>query len=236
MFRMSKGSRTARGLAAAALILSLTATTFAGGANAAPLTNKQECSVASQARSAAVTALHDAWKASASDLKALVSDAPKLRKELFSAWHDLKDVLMQAKDDLKALGLGAACQDKHDNDDTAPVAVAATTTTDTAALDAKAKAIVDQAIKDMKAVIDAARKAIADLAAATPSKDTTTDNTVKGDKQSANTEDNNVNEDVEDKNDDAKDNSSEKSKAKLTTSTTLRVNVARKNHGHDHND
>src|ERR1700737_1371125 len=110
MFRMSKGSRTARGLAAAALILSLTATTFDGGANAAPLTNKQECSVASQARSDALTALHTAWKASTSDLKALVSDAPKLRIELFSAWHDLKNVLIQAKDDLKDLGLGGACQ------------------------------------------------------------------------------------------------------------------------------
>ena len=117
MFSMSLGikSRTTRGLAAAALILSLTATTYAGSANAAPMANTQACTVASQARNAAMSALRDAWKASSSDLKTLAKDTPALRHDLMSAWRDLRSVMTQAVADLKDLGLGSACQ--HENED-----------------------------------------------------------------------------------------------------------------------
>lgn len=170
MFSMSLGNHAGRGLAAAALILSLTATTFAGSANAAPLANTQACKVASQARNDAMSALRNAWKASSSDLKALSKGTPELRHELMGAWRDLRSVLMQAVQDLKDLGLGSACQ--HENEDGAPT-MGAAITTDTTAVDAKVKAIVDQAIKDLQAVVDAARKSAADQTAAGASKDST---------------------------------------------------------------
>src|SRR6266850_5961390 len=82
MFSMSLGNRTARGLAAAALILSLTATTYAGSANAAPLAGEtQDCSSAAHARNDAVHLLHQAWKAFDGDLKDLAHDARKLQHE-----------------------------------------------------------------------------------------------------------------------------------------------------------
>jgi hypothetical protein len=211
MFRTSIAGRTTRALATGALILSLGATTFVGSANAAPLANTQACSAAAQARNDAVLALHDAWKASVADLKSLLTDANKGHEELhdalLSAWHDLKSVAMQAREDIHDVGLGVACH--HDEDDTnvTPAQGVATTTTDTSALDAKFKAIVDEAIKDMQAVVDGARKAVADLTAATSTTNGT--NVVKDEESTKANED----KDKEEKDDDDKDNSSEKSKA-----------------------
>jgi F0F1-type ATP synthase membrane subunit b/b' len=208
MFRMSLGirSRTARGLAAAALILSLSATT-AGSANAAPLA-ENDCSAAAHARNDAVHLLHTAWKAFDGDLKQLARDARKLQHEtektsaaatkdarstVASAKAELRDIVSQAHEDIQAVvELGTACKDNEDEDSTSATTAATTTTTtaptnatapavssgsahtfDTSGLDAKYKNIVDQAIKDMQAAVDAARKAVLDLTATAESKETT---------------------------------------------------------------
>ena len=134
MFRTMAG-RTTRAFAAGALILSLTATTFAGSANAAPLADdKTDCSTAAHARNDAVHLLHDAWKAFNGDLKTLASDARKLQHEsekasavatkdarhlIASAKAELRDIVSQAHSDIQAaVDLGSACSD--DTDSTIP--------------------------------------------------------------------------------------------------------------------
>jgi hypothetical protein len=255
MFPMSVFGRSTRAIAAGALILSLTATTLVGSANAAPLANTEACSAASQARNDAVHALRDAWKASTSDLKALANGTPELRHDAMSSWHDLKDVLMQAVQDLRALGLVSACRDE--NESTTPTVVSATT-------DQAVKDIVDTTIKDLQAIVDAARKSVASQTAANAPKDSTAsddpeDSTVadepkdqtdgaNGDEDKDSHEGNNAqdedrNANNEDKDDDAKDNSSEKSKAKSTTIVTTKnfaaaaksakLKGAANRHGHD---
>jgi hypothetical protein len=244
MFSMSLGlrSRTTHGLAAAALIFSLTATTYAGSANAAPMANTQACKVASQARNDAMSALRDAWKASSSDLKTLAKDTPALRHDLMDAWRDLRSVLMQAVADLKDLGLGSACQ--HENEDGAPTMGAVATTTDTTALDAQVKTIVDQAIKDLQAVVDAARKVVADPNATTEPKDSTASDEPKDSTDGNQAEDEDTNASNEDKNEDGdNDHSSATSTAKSTNvakatsvknSTNLKVKTNSNHNGHGH--
>src|SRR2546430_4443791 len=145
MFRTMAG-RTTRAFAAGALILSLTATTFAGSANAAPLADdKTDCSTAAHARNDAVHLLHTAWKAFDGDLKDLARDAGKLQHEtekesavlttdargvVASAKAELKGIASQAHSDIQAaVKLGAACSD--DEDSTTPTTTTTTTTTNT---------------------------------------------------------------------------------------------------------
>lgn len=161
MFPMSPSGRFARVLVACALIVSLAATTFVGSANAAPLGNSV-CSVAVQARETAVHSLFDAWRTAVGDLKSIATGKGAMR-EVFGAWRDLKEVVAQAKDDMKALS--AACR-QHDD---------TTATSASSALDAQLQAIVDKAITDMQAIVDAARKAAAETATAESPKDSTSD-------------------------------------------------------------
>ena len=254
MFR-TMADRTTRVFAAGALILSLTATSFAGSANAAPLADdKTDCSTAAHARNDAVHLLHTAWKAFDGDLKDLARDARKLQHEsekesavlttdarglVASAKAELKGIASQAHSDIQAaVELGAACSD--DEDSTTPTTTTTTTTTntttttsvtapsdstapadttgsartfDTSGLDSKYKDIVDQAIKDMQAVVDDARKAVLDMTKAAESAETTaTDvekvkhevDTAKADREEAKTA--------------AKDKSKDKSNAKSSNS------------------
>lgn len=260
MFSMSTGikSRTARGLAAAALILSLTATTFAGSANAAPLANEtQDCSAAAHARNDAVHLLHTAWKAFDGDLKDLAKDARKLqhesrkdkasavlttdaRAEVADAKQELKSISSKAHADIQAeVELGSACKDEEDADTTTTTTTTTTTSTsttapsdatapadstgsahtfDTSGLDSKYKDIVDQAIKDMQAVVDEARKAVLDMTAATESKDTTDDTKVKKDLETAKADREKDKADREEAKTAAKDKSKDKSDAKSSNS------------------
>src|SRR2546421_6111860 len=138
--------RATRVLAAGALILSLTAATFAGSANAAPLADeKTDCSTAAHARNDAVHLLHDAWKAFNGDLKTLASDARKLQHEsekasavatkdarhlIASAKAELRDIVSQAHSDIQAaVDLGSACSDDTDSTTTTPTTNTTTTTT-----------------------------------------------------------------------------------------------------------
>jgi hypothetical protein len=149
MFSMSLGGRTARGFAAAALILSLTATT-AGSANAAPLADEtQDCSSAAHARNDAVHLLHTAWKAFDGDLKNLARDARKLQHEsekasavaskdargvIASAKAEVKDIASQAHSDIQAaVDLGTACADESDSTTTTTTTTSVTAPTDATA-------------------------------------------------------------------------------------------------------
>src|SRR5688500_4569966 len=80
MFGTQIVNRTARGMAVGALILSVTAMTFAGSANAAPLA-ENGCSEAAHARNEATHLLNTAWKVFSGDLKDLASEARKLQHE-----------------------------------------------------------------------------------------------------------------------------------------------------------
>ena len=215
MFR-TMADRTTRVFAAGALILSLTATSFAGSANAAPLADdKTDCSTAAHARNDAVHLLHTAWKAFDGDLKDLARDARKLQHEtekesavltkdargvVASARAELKDIVSKAHSDIQAaVDLGTVCSDEDDSKTTMTTTTTTTTnnttttnsvtapsdatapadttggarTFDTSGLDPKYKDIVDQAIKDMQAVVDDARKAVLDMTKAAESKETT---------------------------------------------------------------
>jgi hypothetical protein len=212
MFGTKIAHRTARGMAVGALILSLSATTLGGSANAAPLADDtQGCKVAAHARNDAVHALHKAFKAFTGDLKELARDARKFqhdsekagivltkdaRDEVASAKQELKDIFTQAHEDLRAAAaadLGTACKDADEDDDndaaSTGAATATTTTstsaTDTSALDAKFKAIVDKAIADMQAVVDQAVTALTAVGVAVESKDTKDVSKVKKDLENA---------------------------------------------------
>ena len=256
MFSMSMGSRTARGLAAAALILSLTATTFAGSANAAP-SAESDCSVAAHARNDATHLLHKAWKAFDGDLKDLAKDARELQHEsrkdkasadltndaravVASAKQELKSIASQAHEDIQAaVDLGTACKDEGDEDDTTTTTTTTTTSTsttapsdstapadstgsahsfDTSGLDSKYKDIVDLAISDMQGVVDEATKAVADMSAATESKDTTDDSKAKKDAEKAKEVRETAKADREEAKTAAKDKSNDKSNAKSSNS------------------
>jgi hypothetical protein len=137
------GSRTARGFAAAALVLSLTATTLAGSAYAAPLA-ENDCSAAAHARNDAVHLLNTAWKAFEGDLKDLARDARQLQHEshktgdvvindardlVKDAKSELKDIRSQAHEDIQgAVELGTACKDE-DEDTTSSTDTNTTTNT-----------------------------------------------------------------------------------------------------------
>jgi hypothetical protein len=147
MFRTMAG-RTTRVFAAGALILSLTATTFAGSANAAPLAEeKTDCSTAAHARNDAVHLLHVAWTAFNGDLKTLASDARKLQHEsekasaaaskdargvIRSAKAELREIVSQAHSDIQAaVDLGAVCSDENDSTKSTTTTTNTTTTTTT---------------------------------------------------------------------------------------------------------
>jgi len=154
MFGTRIANRTARGMAVGALILSISATTFGGSANAAPLADEtQDCSAAAHARNDAVHLLHTAWKAFDGDLKDLAKDARELqhesrkdqasadltkdaRAEVASAKQDLKSIASQAHADIQdAADLGTACNDVEETTTTTT-----TTTSTTAPSDATAPA------------------------------------------------------------------------------------------------
>lgn len=148
MFRTSLTTQAARGIAAGALILSLTATSFAGSAYAAPLsTESQDCSTLAHERNDAVHLLHTAWKTFRGDLKDLARDARKMDKEsrkdedkasesarsiVADANKELTSIFKTAHSDIQeAADLGQACKDQDEDEDTTSTSTNTTTTTNT---------------------------------------------------------------------------------------------------------
>src|SRR5256885_8653172 len=227
MFRTTIGRRTARGMAVGALILSISATTFGGSANAAPSADdSKSCSTLAHARNDAVHTLHAAVKDMRDKLKDLARDAREVerdarhskaateitvdaRAEVADARAKLMDIWTTTHEKLQSLvELGQACKDENKDEDTTTssnTTVNTTTTvkdedkdedndedkdedkdeqktttsstlTDatTADLVAKYKEVVDQAIKDMQAVLDDVTAAVAKMT--TPAQ--STDNSV----------------------------------------------------------
>lgn len=252
MFRTSKAGRMAQGLAAAALIFSLSVTTFAGSANAAPLA---DCSEAAHARNDATHLLHSAWKVFNGDLKDLSNEAKKLnkesrkdksstvmttdaREEVASATQELKSIRSQAHADIQAeIELGTACDDEDTTTTTTTTSVAAPSdatapadstgsahTFDTSGLDEKYKDIVEQAIEDMQAVVDEATKAVMDMAAAAETTETADDTEVTTEVKSAKAEREKAKEVREEAKAEAKGKSKDKSEATSTDSGKTKGN------------
>jgi hypothetical protein len=250
MLRTSKAARMAQGLAGAALIFSLSVTTFAGSANAAPLA---DCSEAAHARNDATHLLHRAWKVFNGDLKDLASEAKKLNKEsrkdksstvmttdargeVASAKQELKNIRSQAHADIQAeVELGTACNDEEDEDTTTTTTTSTSVTApsdatapadstgsahtfDTSGLDAKYKDIVEQAIEDMQAVVDEARAAVMDMAAAAETTETNDDAEATTDLKTAKAEREKAKEAREEAKAEAKGKSKDKSEAKSSNS------------------
>ena len=155
MFGTTIANRTARGMAVGALIFSISASTFGGSANAAPLADEtQDCSAAAHARNDAFHLLHTAWKAFDGDLKDLAKEARELqhesrkdqasadltkdaRAEVASAKQELKSIASQAHADIQAaVELGTACKEEEETTTTTTT----TTTSTTAPTDATAPA------------------------------------------------------------------------------------------------
>src|SRR5437870_383490 len=141
MFRT--GQRTRRGMAVGALILSLSATTFGGSANAAPAADqKTDCSTLAHTRNDLVHKLHDSYMGFREQVKVLAHDArelardeshsksatnvmSELRRALADSRAKLQDIWSAAHAKLQDLAdLGQACadadQDKADADQDKP--------------------------------------------------------------------------------------------------------------------
>src|SRR3977135_844896 len=150
MFRMTIGTRTARGMAVGALILSISATTLGGSANAAPSAiDTTSCSTVAQARNDAVRTLHAAVKDFRDQLKALAKNTRELerdarpsksatemtgdaRSEVADARAKLQEIWTTAHEKLQTLfDLGQACKDSdaEDKDETTSSNTTANTTT-----------------------------------------------------------------------------------------------------------
>jgi hypothetical protein len=247
MFGTRIANRTARGMAVGALILSISATTFGGSANAAPLADEtQDCSAAAHARDDAVHLLHTAWKAFDGDLKDLAKDARELqhesrkdkasadltvdaRAEVASAKQELKSIASQAHADIQdAVELGTACKDEEETTTTTTTTTSTSTTApadstdgartfDTSGLDSKYKDIVDQAISDMQGVVDDATKAVLDLSTAVETTSTADDAKVKKDLETAKADRETAKADREEAKAKAKDKSTDQSNGKPDT-------------------
>src|SRR3989441_2642900 len=149
MFGMTIGKCTARGMAVGALILSISATTFGGSANAAPAADETtSCSTLAHARNESVHRLHDAWKGFRDQLKDLAHQARELerdsrhsksatemtgdaRSEVADARVKLQEIWGTAHEKLQSLvELGQACKDTdtEDKDETTSSNTTANTT------------------------------------------------------------------------------------------------------------
>ena len=164
----------------------------------------------------------------------LTNDA---RAEVASAKQELKSIASQAHTDIQsAVELGSACKDEEDEDDTTTTTTTSTSTTapsdttapadstgsahsfDTSGLDSKYKDIVEQAIKDMQAVVDEATKAVMDMSAASESKETVDDSKVKKELEKAKVDRETAKADREEAKTKAKDKSKDTSDAKSSNS------------------
>lgn len=147
MFRTQIANRTARGMAVGALILSLTATTFGGSANAAPLANETNgCSVLAHERNDGLHRLHEAWMGFRSELRNLSREARALsheargsasasamtseaRAQIQSAGAELGEIKNDAHEEIQSVvELGEACKDEQPTVDETPVITLATLT------------------------------------------------------------------------------------------------------------
>ena len=191
MFRTSLGKRTARGMAVGALILSISATTFGGSANAAPSADDtKSCSTLAHERNDAVHTLHAAWKDFRDELKDLARDARDLerdarhsksatemtgdaRKEVADARAQLMEIWTSAHEELQnRVDLGQACKDadtEEDEDDTS-TSTTTTTTNDTTTTTSGTDVSTEDLVAKYKEVVDQAitdmQKVLDDVTAA----------------------------------------------------------------------
>jgi len=181
--------RGARAVAASALIIAISATSLGGTANAAPSDDDRGCSVLAHERNASVHRLHEAWQGFRTSLRdlaresrqaqralrgsetatSLVTDA---RADLADARQALGELWRTAHEELQSrVELGSACKDPAEPVAEPPVTLA--TLEANGDLVKKYREVVDEAIKDMQAVVDGVTDGVATLVTAAESNDAT---------------------------------------------------------------
>lgn len=201
------GTKTRRGMAVGALVISLSATTLVGHADASPSANEtQGCSALAQERNAGLHRLHEAWRGFNEQLRDLSRDARELaresrrsgselttdaREDIAAAKGELNEIRSAAHAEIQdRVELGTVCKEPVDTDQetTSPTVVdtdvddeneASEDSVDTSDLVAKYREVVDQAIVDMQAVMDPLNAAVAEMLAAAETAETSDDASVK---------------------------------------------------------
>ena len=189
------GTKTRRGMAVCALVVSLSLTSLVGSAAASPSADDTRgCSVLAHERNLGAHELHEAWQGFNEQLRMLSREARELSREsrrsssATTLTVDARADLADAKSELNAIRgaahaevqdlveLGTACKD--------PVVTEAmvTETEDTVELSLetndlvqKYREVVDQAILDMQAVMDPLNAAVAEMLEAAATAETTDD-------------------------------------------------------------
>jgi hypothetical protein len=105
------GSKTRRGMAVGALVISLSATTLVGNAAASPVAETHGCSVLAHERNAGSHRLHDAWRGFSEQLRDLSRQARELARDARRSGSELtvdaREDVAAAKGELSAIATAA---------------------------------------------------------------------------------------------------------------------------------
>src|SRR2546427_9611289 len=113
LFVGTLGQRATRGLAVAALIVSLSTTSLGGNVAAAPSADDQGCSVFSHVRNESLHSLRDAWRGFRKQLRDLERKALALQHEAGDAAalaSDARVEISDARDQLSAIWSAARAE------------------------------------------------------------------------------------------------------------------------------
>jgi hypothetical protein len=200
------GTKTRRGMAVGALVISLSATTLVGNAAASPVAETHGCSALAHERNAGAHRLHEAWRIFSDQLRDLSRQARELARDARRSGNELtvdaREDIAAAKGELSAIRtaahaviqdkveLGSACKDEVVTETADPNTTLAApvdtdvdeedeTVLDTSDLVTKYREVVDAAITDMQAVMDPLNAAVAEMLAAAETAETSDDTSVK---------------------------------------------------------
>jgi hypothetical protein len=105
------GSKTRRGMAVGALVISLSATTLVGNAAASPVAETHGCSVLAHERNAGSHRLHEAWRSFSEQLRDLSRQARELARDARRSGSELtvdaREDVAAAKGELSAISTAA---------------------------------------------------------------------------------------------------------------------------------
>ena len=184
------GTKTRRGMAVSALVVSLSVTSLVGVAAASPSAeDTRSCSVLAQERNAGAHRLHEVWQDFSGQLRDLAREARELSREsrrsssATTLTVDVRSDIADAKAELNAIRsaahteiqdraeLGTACREEAVTE----VAGTVELSDETKDLVQKYREVVDQAILDMQEVIDPLNASVAEMLAAAATAETTDD-------------------------------------------------------------
>lgn len=181
--------RGARAVATSALIIAISATSLGATALAHPSDEERGCKVLAHERNASKHRLHEAWQGFRTSLRDLARESRQAQRALRGS-QTATSLVTEARTDLadarQALGelwrtaheelqsrveLGTACKNPAEPEAEPPVTLA--TLEANGDLVKKYREVVDQAIKDMQAVVDGVTDGVATLVTAAESNDAT---------------------------------------------------------------